>query len=64
MANLDLLALKPTHINPHLNSTAFPFQHAGHEFNLGFMGKSVNNKKCLQDALQVPQGHSQGKGQD
>jgi hypothetical protein len=63
MVILDLLALKPTHTNPHMISTPFPFQHAGHELNLGFMGKSLSNKTCLQDELKVPQGHSQGKGQ-
>jgi len=61
MVILDLLALKPIHTNRHLNSTPFPFQHAGHELNLGFRGKGLNNKTCLQDESKVPQGHSQGK---
>jgi len=61
MVILDLPALKPIHTNRHLNSTPFRFQHAGHELNLGFMGKGLSNKTCLQDELKVPQGHSQGK---
>jgi len=56
MVILDLMVLKPIHTNRHLKSTPFPFKHAGHELNLGFMGKGLSNKTCLQDELKVPQG--------